>query len=42
MTPQGRWSQPEEYAGPAVFLASAASNFMTGHVLVLDGGYTAQ
>lgn len=41
-TPQGRWSQPEEYAGPAVFLASAASDFMTGQVLVVDGGYSAQ
>ena len=41
-TPMGRWSQPEEYAGPAVFLASSASDFMTGQVLVVDGGYTAQ
>jgi NAD(P)-dependent dehydrogenase (short-subunit alcohol dehydrogenase family) len=41
-TPMDRWSQPEEYAGPAVFLASAASDFMTGQVLVVDGGYTAQ
>ncbi|QSR24831.1 dehydrogenase [Nocardioides aromaticivorans] len=40
--PMGRWSQPEEYAGPAVFLASGASDYLTGHVLVVDGGLTAQ
>jgi NAD(P)-dependent dehydrogenase (short-subunit alcohol dehydrogenase family) len=42
MTPQGRWAQPEEIAWPAVFLASSASDFITGHVLVVDGGNTAQ
>lgn len=41
-TPQGRWAQPEEIAWPAVFLASPASNFITGQVLVVDGGWTAQ
>lgn len=41
-TPQGRWAQPEEIAWPAVFLASPAAGFITGHVLVVDGGYTAQ
>jgi len=42
MTPMGRWSQPEEYVGPTVFLASEASAFMTGQMLVVDGGLTAQ
>ena len=41
-TPQGRCGQPDEIAWPAVFLASAASDFMTGQVLVFDGGYTTQ
>ncbi|MQY33853.1 2-dehydro-3-deoxy-D-gluconate 5-dehydrogenase [Streptomyces sp. RB17] len=41
-TPMGRAAQPEEYAGPTVFLASSASDFMTGQVLVVDGGYSTQ
>jgi NAD(P)-dependent dehydrogenase (short-subunit alcohol dehydrogenase family) len=41
-TPQGRCGQPDEIAWPAVFLASSASDFMTGQVLVVDGGYLAQ
>lgn len=39
--PMGRWGKPEEMAGPAVFLASEAASFMTGQVLVIDGGQTA-
>jgi NAD(P)-dependent dehydrogenase (short-subunit alcohol dehydrogenase family) len=42
MTPMGRWAQPEEMVGPAVFLASSASDFMTGQALIVDGGYSAQ
>lgn len=37
--PLGRWGQPGDLMGPAVFLASAASNFVNGHMLVADGGY---
>jgi gluconate 5-dehydrogenase len=37
-TPAGRWGQPDEIAGLAVFLASSAANYMTGQLLVIDGG----
>jgi gluconate 5-dehydrogenase len=40
-TPAERWLQPEELAGPAVFLASEASNAVNGHVLYVDGGILA-
>jgi NAD(P)-dependent dehydrogenase (short-subunit alcohol dehydrogenase family) len=39
--PMARWGRAEEMAGPAVFLASDAASFMTGQVLVIDGGQTA-
>ena len=40
-TPAGRWLDPEELAGPAVFLASDASNAVNGHILYVDGGILA-
>jgi 2-deoxy-D-gluconate 3-dehydrogenase len=39
-TPAGRWGTPDEFEGIAVFLASAASNFITGAVIPVDGGYS--
>jgi 2-deoxy-D-gluconate 3-dehydrogenase len=39
-TPAARFGEPEEVAGAAVFLASSAADFVTGHALVVDGGYT--
>ena len=39
-TPLGRYGQPDEIAGGAVYLASDAASFLTGHVLVIDGGMT--
>ena len=40
-TPAERWGNPEDLMGPAVFLASEASNFVNGHVLYVDGGILA-
>ncbi len=40
LTPMGRIGNPSEIKGPALFLASRASSFVTGSVLVMDGGYT--
>jgi gluconate 5-dehydrogenase len=40
-TPMGRWGQPSELGGAAVFLASDASTFVNGHILYVDGAFTA-
>lgn len=40
-TPAGRWGQPEELQGAAIFLASQAADFVNGHVLYVDGGILA-
>jgi 2-deoxy-D-gluconate 3-dehydrogenase len=41
-TPAGRWGQPRDFAGIAVFLASGASDFVNGAGIVVDGGYSIQ
>jgi 2-dehydro-3-deoxy-D-gluconate 5-dehydrogenase len=41
-TPAGRWGRPEDLAGVAVFLASAASDFVTGTAIPVDGGFSVQ
>ena len=41
-TPLGRWGTPDDIVGPALFLASEAARFVTGAVLVVDGGYSAK
>ena len=40
--PTGRWGRPEDIAGAALFLASSASNYVTGHILAVDGGWLAR
>jgi 2-dehydro-3-deoxy-D-gluconate 5-dehydrogenase len=40
--PAGRWGDPNELAGAVVFLASAASNYVNGHILLVDGGWMAR
>jgi 2-dehydro-3-deoxy-D-gluconate 5-dehydrogenase len=41
-TPAARWGKPGDFAGIAVFLASAASDFVTGAAIPVDGGYSSQ
>jgi 2-deoxy-D-gluconate 3-dehydrogenase len=41
-TPAGRWGEPEDFAGIAVFLASSASDYVTGTAIPVDGGYSVQ
>jgi 2-deoxy-D-gluconate 3-dehydrogenase len=40
--PAGRWGNPSDLGGTAVFLASSASNYVNGHILVVDGGWMAR
>ena len=40
-TPAARWGDPSDLGGAAIFLASAASNFVNGHILYVDGGILA-
>jgi 2-deoxy-D-gluconate 3-dehydrogenase len=41
-TPAGRWGGPDDFAGIAVFLASRASDFVTGAAIPVDGGFSVQ
>ena len=40
--PAGRWGTPEDLAGPVVFLASPASNYVNGYTVAVDGGWLAR
>jgi NAD(P)-dependent dehydrogenase (short-subunit alcohol dehydrogenase family) len=40
--PLGRWGKPSDLTGPVVFLASSASDFVTGQILYVDGGWLAR
>lgn len=40
--PAGRWGEPEDLGGAAVFLASSASNYVQGHIMAVDGGWLAR
>ncbi len=40
--PAGRWGKPEDLQGPVIFLASAASDYVNGYTLAVDGGWLAR
>ena len=40
--PAGRWGEPEDLAGPVIFLASSASDYVNGYTLAVDGGWLAR
>jgi len=42
LVPQGRWCEPEEVAAVVVFLCSDAASHVTGHIMPVEGGWTAR